>query len=65
MESAWATVSFLLWLAVPVGYAILGYRFVRACRAELDRVRSYVDETYEDVADLLASQTGGKHRLLD
>lgn len=57
------TLTFLLWLAVPIGYAALGYRYVRECRAELDRARSYVDDTYDDIQNLLVRQSGGKHRI--
>jgi hypothetical protein len=58
----WETLSFLLWIAVPVGYAALGYRCVRQCRAELDRARSYVSDTHDDIENLLA-RPNGKHHL--
>jgi hypothetical protein len=57
----WETLTYLLWLAVPVGYALLGYRCVRQCRTELDRARSYVDDTYENLENLLTRNNGGRH----
>ena len=55
-------VFLLLWLAVPVAYVVvLGGHYVRRCRAELDRARSFVEDTYQEIEDLVVGRHA-RHR---